>query len=209
MRGGAGEGGDEGDGGGTAPDDDDPLGAHVEVLGPGLGVYYEAGEVVHAGEVGQVSPVVAVVAAAGEQEAGRQVHGFAGVGALRRDVPARVGARPVGRSHAVVEADVRVDARLGRRVLDILEDRVAVGDRLLAVPGPERVPERVHVRVRSDARVAEEVPRATDGTARLEDGVAGPGTLGLQVVAGTDPREPGADDEHVEVRRGGSGPGHE
>ena len=169
-------------------------------FGPGLRVHDGAGEVGHAFEVGLVPVVVAVVAAAGEEERGRELDGLVGVGAFRGDVPERVGRRPVGRNDAVVEADVAVDAGLARRVLDVLEDGVAVGDRLLAVPGPERVAQRVHVRVRTDARVAEEVPGPTDGVARLEDGVVGPRALGLEVVPGADAGQPGADDQDVEVR---------
>ncbi len=111
----------------------------------------------------------------------------------------RLGAGPRGGDDPVVETDVAVDAGLGRGVLDVLEDGVPVGNRLLAVPGPEGVPEGVHVRVRADAGVAEEVPGAADGVAGLEDGVGGPRALGLEVVGGTDPREPGSDDQDVEV----------
>ena len=43
---------------------------------------------------------------------------------------------------------------------------------LAVVPRPERVAERVHVGVRADPRVAEQVPGAADRVARLEDRVA-------------------------------------
>ena len=79
---------------------------------------------------------------------------------------------------------------------------VAVGDRLLAVPRPERVAEGEHVGVGPDARVAEQVPRAADGVAGLEDGVGRPRALGLEVVAGADAGQAGADDEDVEVLHG-------
>ena len=59
----------------------------------------------------------------------------------------------------------------------------------------------MHVGVGADPGVAEEVPGSADGVARLEDGVARPGALGLQVVAGADPREPRTHDEDVEVWR--------
>src|SRR5690606_8266478 len=65
--------------------------------------------------------------------------------------------------------------------------------------------QRVHVGVGPDARVAEEVPRAADGVAGLEDGVAGPRALVLHVPAGADAREAGADDEAVEVLGAGAG----
>ena len=119
--------------------------------------------------------------------------------ALRGDPPPRLGGGPRGGDDPVVETDVAVDAGLGRGVLDVLEDGVPVGNRLLAVPGPEGVPQGVHVRVRADAGVAEEVPGAADAVAGLEDGVGGPRALGLEIVRGTDPREPGSDDQDVEV----------
>src|SRR5207249_1793170 len=57
----------------------------------------------------------------------------------------------------------------------------------------------VHVRVRADAGIAEEVPRPADVVARLEDGVRPIRTARLQMVAGADAGDPGADDQHVEV----------
>src|SRR5205807_7403063 len=112
--------------------------------------------------------------------------GVPGVAALRGDVPYGVGGGPVRSDNAVVETDVAVDALLGSHVLDVAEDGAAVGDGLIARPGTEPVAEREHVGVRADTRIAEQVPGATDSVARLEDGVAGPGALGLYVVTGDD-----------------------
>ena len=118
--------------------------------------------------------------------------GLVGVRPLRGDAPERVGRGPVRRDDAVVEADMAIDAGFAGGVLDVLQNGVAVRDRLLAVPGPEGIAQRVHVRVGTDARIAEQVPGPTDGVACLEDGVVGPGALGLEVVAGTDAGQPGA-----------------
>jgi hypothetical protein len=195
----------QGDGGGAAPDHHHPLAGVVEVGGPRLWVHDPPAEAVHAREVGLVAAVVAVVAAAGEDEPRGDLDHLARVGALRGDVPASVVAAPVGRGDPVVEPDVLVDAALGGGVLDVAQDRLAVGDGLVAVPGAEGVAQRVHVGVGADAGVPEQVPGAPDGTACLEDGVGGPGALGLDVVAGADARQPRADDEDVEVLRGGHG----
>ena len=192
---------DERDGGRPAADDDDLLSADVEAFGPGLGMHDGARKVGHAVEVGQVAVVVAVVPAAAEEEGGGEFEGLVGVRPLGGDAPERIGRRPAGRSDPVVEANVGIDARFPGGVLDVLEYGVAIGDRLLAVPGPERIAQRVHVRVGSDAGIAEEVPRPPDGVSGLEDRVVGPGTLGLEVVAGTDAGQSGAHDEDVEVGR--------
>src|SRR4051794_34688719 len=82
-----------------------------------------------------VAVVVAVVAAAREDERTRELNGLTGVGALRRDCPPGLVRRPRRSDDAMVEADVVVDAALGRGVLDVLQDRRTVRDRLLAVPG--------------------------------------------------------------------------
>ena len=71
----SGQRGNERDGRCPAADDDDPLSGEVEYLGPGLRVHDRAGEVLHAVEVGQIPVVVAVVAAAREEEARGQVDG--------------------------------------------------------------------------------------------------------------------------------------
>ena len=95
---------------------------------------------------------------------------------------------------------------------------VAVGDRLVGRPRPEPVAERVHVGVRADARVAEQVPGPAEVVARLEDRVAPPGLRVLQVPGGADAGEAGADDQDVDVlrrrrlaiaSRGGSVDGHD
>src|SRR4029453_3891149 len=109
-------------------DDDDARASEGEVFGAGLGGDDGASEVVHPGEVGQVAVVVAVVAAAREEEPAGQPDRLAGVGALGGDVPAAVGARPVGGHDAVVEPDVAVDALVGRGGADVLQDRGPVRD---------------------------------------------------------------------------------
>ena len=100
---------------------------------------------------------------------------------------------------AVLEADVPVDAVLGRGLLARscrIDGPSAIA---LRRPRPERVAEREHVRVRADAGVAEQVPGAADGVARLEDRVGLARGTRLDVVGGADARQAGADDEDVEV----------
>ena len=100
------------------------------------------------------------------------VTGLAVAGRVAVDGPRGVLARPLGAPHAVPEADVAVDAELGHGLPQVGEDRRAVGDRLGRRPRLEPVAEGVHVAVRAHARIAEEVPRAADVVAPLEDHVA-------------------------------------
>ena len=180
-----------------------PTGA-VEVVGPGLRMHDATVEPIGAGEVRLIAVVVAVVPGAPEQERARERHGVAGVRALGRDVPPGLGGRPVGGDHAVPEADLGVDALGGGGVLDVAQDRRPVGDRPLVGPRPERIAERVQIGVRAHTGEAEEVPRAAERRAALEDRVARPRALGLQVVPGGDAGQPGAHDQHVEVLHGPS-----
>src|SRR5436305_3318069 len=102
----------------------------------------------------------------------------------------------------MLEADLAVDSVLARGFPDVAEDRAPVGDRSVTGPGPERVAKRVHVRVRADARVAEQLPGSTDRAPGLEDRVALLRALGLEVISRADPREAGPDDEYVDVLEG-------
>ncbi len=122
-----------------------------------------------------------------------------GVAALRLHRPARLGGGELGAHDAVVKADLLLDAVVGGGLLDVVEDRGSVGDRLVSVPGAEGVAEGVHVGVRADAGVAEEVPGPADAIAGLEDRVGLAGAVGLQVAAGADAGQSGPDDQHVNV----------
>src|ERR1700751_4409260 len=90
-------------------------------------------------EVGEVALVVAVVAAAHEQKAGGERHRLAGVGALGGNGPARIVGRPVRADDAVVEADAAIDSVGAGGLADVVQDRLAVADRLVAAPRTEAV----------------------------------------------------------------------
>ena len=189
----------EGHGGRSAPDHHHSLSRVVQIAGPVLGVNDRPRESLGSGEVRRIALVVAVVAGAHEQEAAGEPHGLPRVRSLGFHRPARVGRRPLGVHHPVVEADPAVDAPIARRVTDVLEDRRPVGDGLGVLPRPKRIPQGVHVGVRADPRVAEQVPGAADGLARLQDRVALPRAVGLEVMAGADPGQAGAHDQHFDV----------
>ena len=77
----------------------------------------------------------------------------------------RVPARP---HHPVPVADQLVDAVLLGDGAQVVEDHRPVGQRAVARPRPPAEAEGEHVGVGADARVAEQVPGAAAGLARLE-----------------------------------------
>src|SRR5690242_10841875 len=95
-------------------------------------------EALYAGELRGIALVIAVVAAAHEEEAAGDTDGLAGVRPLGFHRPDPILGRPRGAHRPVVEADVLVDPELPGCVAHVLEDRLPVGDRLVAVPRPER-----------------------------------------------------------------------
>src|SRR2546427_452716 len=107
--------------------------------------------------------------------------------------------RPRRPRHAVTETDLPIDPILSRRLAQILENQPPVGDGFGIVPGLGGVSQGVHVGVRANAGIAEEVPGTADVVARFEDGVRPTGTARLQVIARADARNPGTGDEHVKV----------
>ena len=199
VRRGLGHRGDERDGGRAAADHHDLLAGVVDVIGPLLWMHDLSGEALGALEVRRVALVVAVVAAAHQQEAAGQVHGLFGVAAPRLHGPSGIGGGPLGAHDAVVKADLPIDTVLAGRLAYVVEDRRPVGDRLRLRPRLEGVAERVHVGVRADPRVFEQVPRPADAVPRLEDRVGLLRAVGLQVVAGADAGQAASDDQHVNV----------
>ena len=186
--------------GGTTADHHHPLVGEVEVVRPVLRVHDPALVVVDSGELRGVALVVVVVAAARPEHVTGEGHLVAVV--LGGDRPAPVGRRPVRPSYGVAVADALVDAVLRCGLADVAEDRRAVGQRLVALPGTEPVAQRVHVGVRAHARVAEEIPGAATGLARLEDRVAATRDVGGEVAGRADPGEPCPHDQDVDVVRG-------
>ena len=197
MGGGVGHGRDHRHGRRAAADDHHALARVVQVLGPLLRVHELAPEAVDARELRRVAAVVVVVAAAQEHEVRRHLGRLAI--ALDLDRPAGVLARPAQAGHLVAVADLVLDPVLARGLAHVGQDRRAVGQGLGVGPGLEPVAQREHVRVRADARIAEQVPRAAHGVAGLEHGVALGRALLLQVAGGPDAGDARAHDQHVHV----------
>ena len=184
--------------GGTAADHHHALVAVVQAGRPELGLDHATAKVGLACKGRAVATGVAVVAAAQVQKTGPQSLLLAGLAVFDLHRPAGLIAAPGGAAHPLSEADVAADVGLVGSFADVAQDGRAIGNGLRLLPRLERVTQRVHVRIRAHAGVAEQVPSAADGVARLDDGVAVHGTLPLQVVRGTDARQAGADDQHVE-----------
>src|SRR3546814_18520055 len=81
--------------------------------------------------------------------------------------------------------------------IQIFEDCRAVGDRLFMLPRFEDETERVHVAVRTDARLTEKIPGAATLFAALDAGEAMVGAITLQMHGPAGTRNAGADDHHL------------
>ncbi|MCY1294091.1 hypothetical protein D9M70_433730 [compost metagenome] len=193
---------------GAAADHDHALAAVVERFIPELWMQDAAAEAVLAGKRRAVALGIAVVAGADIEQAGAQAQTAVIRRALGLDRPAGRGAVPCGADDLVAEADMLGDAGFLGGLADIGADRRPVGDGLGAAPGLEAVAQRVHVRVRADAGVAEQVPGAADGIAGFQDGVALAGAAHLQVARGANAGQAGAYDQDIQDGIIGAGCGH-
>jgi hypothetical protein len=96
---------------------------------------------------------------------------------------------------------VLVDAVLGRGFLQIAQDRRTFGDGLLVGVGLEAETECVHVGVRAQTRVLEEVPGAAQVLSALENDIALVGAAFLQMPGRTDAGDAGSHDDNVDKFR--------
>ena len=180
-----------------AANHDDALAGVGHVVVPLLRMHDPALKALAALEGRRVALGIVVVATAHQQEAGAQLDQLATV-ALDLDAPLRIGRRPRGAAHAMAVADLAVDAVLVRRIAQVLQDRRSVGDRLLAGPRPERVAQRVHVRIGSDPRVAKQIPGPAERLPAFEDRDAALRAQALQMAGRADAGKTGADDQDID-----------
>src|SRR6185503_17275523 len=99
----------------------------------------------------------------------------------------------------MVVADRLVNVVLGGCVANVTENRRSICHRFVVTPRPEAVTERIHVGIRTHARIAEEIPRATHPFAPFEYDETFRRTLHLQMARSANTRQPGAHDYDVEV----------
>src|SRR5690606_41865608 len=127
----------------------------IQVLRPELRMNDAPGKGGLAGKRRTVTFVIAVIARAGGNKA-RLVALFplaAGPICGHDDHrPQRLIAGPVGGYHVTIEADMVIDPRLLRGLLDVTLDSRAVGDGLVAGPALVTIAQRINVRYGSNAR---------------------------------------------------------
>ena len=189
----------ERDGRSTATDDDDPPAGPVQVLRPTLRVEQRPPETILARKVGTVTLVVAVVAAADRKPRAGEGDPPAGGDDLGGDGPAGGRTVPVGVDGSMPETDQLIHPAFAGCGADVLADRRAVGDGTRLGPGPERVAEREHVRVRAHTGIAEKVPGAADRVAGFEDRDRVPRPFLREPAGSADTGQPGPHDQDVDV----------
>ena len=199
VRGAVGHARHQRDGRRPATDDDDLLARPVQVLRPALRVEKRPPEMILARKVGTVTLVVAVVAAANGKPRAGEGDPLAGRDDLGGDGPAGGLAVPVGVDDPMPETDQLIHPALAGCGADVLADRRAVGDGTRFGPGPERVAEREHVRVRAHTGIAEKVPGAADRVAGFEDGDRVPRPFLREPAGSADTGQPGPHDQDVDV----------
>ena len=83
--------------------------------------------------------------------------------------------------------------------VEIFEDRRAVGDRLFMLPWFEDKAQRVHVAVRADAGITEQIPCPAQIVAAFDQRETAVGAVLLQVDGHADARNPCTDDQYIDV----------
>ena len=95
-------------------------------------------------------------------------------------------------------ANVGGDPVLIDHLAHVLEDFFGAGDRR-ADPGLEAIAEGIKIAIGTDARILVRFPGAAEALLHLQDDIGFAGALFLQVIGRTDPGNPGADDQHVDM----------
>ena len=168
----------------------------IEIFRPELWVHPIPGKAGLAFELRLVTLIVAVIASA-HHEKTTAIAAHA-IRRIHRYLPLTTLATPIGRYELLTEANSLADTILISRLIDIAENRRAVGDTLLRFPGLEVVTQRVHITVRANAGITEEIPCTANRLSALEQDEVPVGAIALQAHRGADAREPGTDDNHIE-----------
>ena len=152
----------------------------------------------------QVALVIAVVASAHEEKSAADLQRLARRRAFYLGGPLCRARRPLYAADTVIKAYLAVDAEFTSGILDILQNRGTIGDRLLTRPGPKAITQGIHIRIRADAGVTKKIPSAAYPIASFDDHPAEPRAASPQIVAGRDARDAGADDQDIDLFLHGS-----
>ena len=93
------------------------------------------------------------------------------------------------------------DAALIHNPVEIFEDGGRIGNRLFMLPWLEIEAKRMHVAVRADAGITEQIPRPAQILAHFYNGIGKIGALQLHMRCHPDAGNAGSDDQNVMVRR--------
>jgi hypothetical protein len=107
----------------------------------------------------------------------------------------------------MLKANLAIDAVSLCGVLQVAQDRGAVGDRLLAAPGPKAIAQRVHVGIRPHTGIAKQIPGAAKRVARLKKDEGFLRAVLLQMIRRADAGQTGADNDHIGMSGGINGLG--
>ena len=188
----------QGHGRGAAADHRHPLAGAVQILRPLLRMHDASPESLLALEARRMAALIAVVAAAHQQEVAGEA-GRAAIPAPRFQRPLGVGAAPGGGLNLMLEADLLHQPIFLGGFPNVSEDGRAVGDGLRLPPGLEGITQGVHVAVGADARIAEQIPGAADALPAFQNGEGLAWAAPPQVAGRANAGQPGADDQHIEA----------
>ena len=137
----------------AAADHDHALARIIQIVRPLLRVDDLPPESLRAFEMRRMAARIIIIAAAHVEERAGDMALLAILLDLQR--PLGVFGGPARRHHLATEANMPVDPEFLRGVDDVIADRLAIGDGLIARPGVEGEAQRVHVRIRADTGITE------------------------------------------------------
>ena len=94
-------------------------------------------------------------------------------------------------------ANVGLYAFFRHRLLNVVKDRRAIGNRLRIPPGPKLEPECVHIAIRTNPGITKQIPGATNIRPCLQDRKALVRAVLLQMIGGAHARDSGTHDDDV------------
>ncbi|MNO95171.1 hypothetical protein D3C76_868050 [compost metagenome] len=110
-------------------------------------------------------------------------------------------AGPVGPQDFQPVVNLLVHTELLGGIGDVLANGRSIGEHLQFVPGTELIAKTEHVRIRTNTRIAEQVPGSAQLLAPFQDGQFLVGKCTLYMARRADAGEAGANDQDVEMLR--------